>query len=342
MSQFNGVGDKWVEKLSPLAEGQTTFNMHDHLCRVTLDAISEVAFNYKMNAVETSSNVYLDHILNVLKGTANSVRDPMDQWYPSQRQFRKSVAESVVFLRTLGAKLLQQRRAQMASGEKVPEDVLTYIIRVKGEVGDALTDDDILDDFMTFFVAGQETTANALSFLFSEIGRRPEIVLRLQEEVDAVLEGRDSITFDDLNKLEYVGQVFKETLRLYPPAPGTTRMNTQEVTVDGFRIPKHTTLMISFYTIQRLSKHYEDASEFNPDRFSADAERKLFTYLPFSAGSRSCIGQQFALIESKVLLSKFFQRFNIKSNPNQSVKVAGEAATMRPEGGTIMSISLRS
>ena len=70
------------------------------------------------------------------------------------------------------------------------------------------------------------------------------LLLRLQEEVDTVLQGRDSITFDDLNKLEYVGQVFKEALRLYPPAPGTTRMNLQEVIVDGFRIPKHSMIVV--------------------------------------------------------------------------------------------------
>lgn len=101
------------------------------------------------------------------------------------------------------------------------------------------------DDFITFFVAGQETTANALSFCFLEMGKNPEIAKKAREEVDRVLGEREDVTYQDVNELKYCSAIFKEALRLYPPAPNLTRQLPEPFTILGCQIPEGTQLFVS-------------------------------------------------------------------------------------------------
>lgn len=103
----------------------------------------------------------------------------------------------------------------------------------------------MVDNFITFFIAGQETTANTLSFSFLEISKNKEIFNKCREEVDNVLGSKSDITYDDITKLKYCGAVFKESLRLYPPATEVSRLVTDELIVNGYRIPKNTGYFVS-------------------------------------------------------------------------------------------------
>lgn len=102
----------------------------------------------------------------------------------------------------------------------------------------------LTDDFITFFVAGQETTANALAFCFLEMGKNPEIAKKAREEVDSVLGERTEISYQDVNELKYCSAIFKEALRLYPPAPSIARQIPQDITVGGYKIPKNSQIFV--------------------------------------------------------------------------------------------------
>lgn len=101
------------------------------------------------------------------------------------------------------------------------------------------------DDFITFFVAGQETTANALSFCFLEMGKNPEIVKKAREEIDRVLGQRTEVTYQDVNELKYCSGIFKEALRLYPPAVNISRCSSEKIEINGYEIPKNTFMTVN-------------------------------------------------------------------------------------------------
>jgi cholesterol 24(S)-hydroxylase len=339
MEQFNDVGDRWIKSLDKYADGKTVVNMHDSLCRVTLDAISEVGFSDHLNTIESQNDKFLVAILNCLRVLARFFKDPFMRFRPSERGFRQEVRDSIKYIRDYGRQLLDTRLRAMDAGESVPDDIRTYIIKCR-ETDAKLTFDQLLDDFVIFFLAGQETTSNALSFMFSEVARRPHITSKLETEVDAVLGARTRVDYEDLSRLDYCALVFKETLRLYPVAPGTARLNPDDVVLDGHRIPAQTQLLISFFATQRSPKYYKDPEEFLPERFAPGEPRTLYTYMPFSLGQRSCIGQQFAQIESKVLMSKFFRHYAYTLDESHVFDIE-ETGTLRPKGGVKMVLTKR-
>lgn len=114
---------------------------------------------------------------------------------------------------------------------------------LKKELG-SLDIEAMTDDFVTFFVAGQETTANALAFCFLEMGKKPDIVEKAREEIDRVLGERTEVTFQDINELKYCSAIFKEALRLYPPAANLLRMVPEDININGINIPKYSSLWV--------------------------------------------------------------------------------------------------
>ncbi|KAF7234795.1 Cholesterol 24-hydroxylase [Varanus komodoensis] len=154
----------------------------------------------------------------------------------------------------------------------------------------------MLDNFVNFFFAGHETSANQLSFTLMELGRNPEIVAKLQAEVDDIIGMKKHISYDDLKKLKYLSQVLKEVLRLYPPAAATLRFTEKENVIEGIKIPANTSLIFCTYVTGRMESFFKDPLVFDPDRFRKDQPRPYFTYFPFSLGPRSCIGQKFAQV----------------------------------------------
>ena len=116
----------------------------------------------------------------------------------------------------------------------------------------------MIDDFITFFIAGQETTANALAFCFLELGKRPELATKAREEVDRVLGERTDMNYQDVNDLKYCSAIFKEALRLYPPAPLVTRQIKESITIKGIKIPSETQLFVSSFLLYLHINHYFD------------------------------------------------------------------------------------
>uniref|UniRef100_A0A8D1G0U6 Cytochrome P450 family 46 subfamily A member 1 n=1 Tax=Sus scrofa TaxID=9823 RepID=A0A8D1G0U6_PIG len=219
--------------------------------------------------------------------------DILAKFMPGKWKQLREIRESVRFLRQVGKDWVQRRREALQRGEDVPADILTQIL--KAEEG-AQDDEILLDNFVTFFIAGHETSANHLAFTVMELSRQPEILARLQAEVDEVIGSKRHLDCEDLGRLQYLSQVLKESLRLYPPAWGTFRLLEEETLIDGVRVPGNTPLLFSTYVMGRMDTYFEDPLTFNPDRFSPKAPKPKFTYFPFSLGPRSCIGQQFAQV----------------------------------------------
>ncbi|XP_009081267.1 PREDICTED: cholesterol 24-hydroxylase, partial [Acanthisitta chloris] len=339
METFNEKAEELMEKLEEKADGKTEFSMLSMMSRVTMDIIAKVAFGLELNALSDDQTPLPHAVTMVLEGMTKA-RIPLIRFMPGKQKLIKEARESVRLLRSVGKKCIDQRREAMQNGKEATLDILTQILK-----GDALEetrdDESLLDNFLTFFVAGHETTANQLAFTVMAVAQHPEILERVQAEVDDVLGAKRDIDYEDLGKLTYLSQVLKESLRLYPPVPGTIRRLKKDHIIDGIRIPANTSLVFSTYIMGRMERFFKDPFTFNPDRFSKDAPKPYYCYFPFSLGPRSCIGQVFAQMEAKVVMAKLLQRFEFQLVPGQSFKLL-EAGTFKPLDGVMCKITPRS
>ena len=170
-------------------------------------------------------------------------------------------------------------------------------------------------------------------------------LLRIYDEIDTVLGSRHYVTFEDLGKLQYLGQTLKESLRLHPPVASVPKVIEKEVTLGGYLIPAGTVLNIEMYTIHRHPDYWKDPEIFDPDRFPMDRSNDGVTsssklIFPFSLGPRNCIGQAMAQFECKVIMARLLQEFRLKILPGQTLALI-EAITVRPKDGVTCTITKR-
>ncbi|XP_022089628.1 cholesterol 24-hydroxylase-like [Acanthaster planci] len=336
MSQFNRSSDLMIKRLLGKADGVAEVTMLDELNKVTLDVIAKVSFSCELDIMVDGLSPFTDAVRVTLDALGSLNRAPWLEYSPlkAHRERRKQIHDCCKLLRSFGEKCIRERLAAIQRGEEVPADTLTYIINATGQLShNYYSMQNMVDDFVTFFVAGQETTANLLTSCFLELlGKQPEVLYRLKNEVESVIGDKNDVAFEDLPKLEYMTAVLKETLRLYPPAGGTLRQTVEEVYLNNVRIPAETSVLISIYAISRLEEHYTDALQYDPDRFMHQDEHILFSFLPFSLGPRMCIGKNFAMIEAKVLLCKLLTSFDFSLVPDQSFDMVTHG-TLRPTDG---------
>ncbi|KAM4013995.1 cholesterol 24-hydroxylase-like isoform 2-T2 [Anomaloglossus baeobatrachus] len=339
MGTFNEKAEALMERLSEKADSKCEFSIHQMMSKVTLDVIAQVAFGMDLKALQDDQTPFPPAISLVMQGVAET-RNPLAQYTPGKRAFIREVQESVRLLRQTGKDCIERRRKAIQDGDDVPADILSQIL--KGAAAEDNYDlERLLDNFVTFFIAGQETTANQLSFAVMELACYPDVLERVQGEIDDVIGSKRDITYEDLNKLQYLSQILKETLRLYSTAPGTSRLLDKELVIEGFRIPPNVSLVFNSYVYGRLEQHFKDPLIFDPDRFSPESERPHFTYFPFSLGPRSCIGQVFSRMEAKVVMAKFLQRFEFQLTDGQSFHII-DTGTLRPKDGVMCRLRPRS
>ncbi|NXQ47573.1 CP46A hydroxylase, partial [Catharus fuscescens] len=338
METFNEKAEELMEKLQEKADGKTEFSMLSMMSRVTMDIIGKVAFGLELNALSDDQTPLPNAVTKVMEGL-NKARVPFIRFMPGKRKLVKEVRESVRLLRRVAKECIDRRREAIQNGKEATMDILTQIL--KGAALEETRDEEnILDNFITFFVAGHETSANQMTFTVMALGQHPEILERAQAEVDEVLGAKRDVDYEDLGKLTYLSQVLKESLRLYPPVSGTLRRLEKEDVINGIKIPANTTVFLNTYVMGRMEKFFKDPLTFDPERFSKDAPKPYYCYFPFSLGPRSCIGQVFAQMEVKVVMAKLLQRFEFQLVPGQSFKLR-EAGTLRPLDGVICKLKPR-
>ncbi|XP_073789299.1 cytochrome P450 46A1.3 isoform X1 [Danio rerio] len=339
ISTFNEMSERLMDKLEEMAINKTPAVMHDLVNCVTLDIICKVAFGVDLNLFKQTDNPFQQAIEQCLQGMVLDLRDPFCKFFPKNWKAIQETKGATVLLRKTGEQWIQNRKTAVEIGEDVPNDILTQILKTAKEekVNNTKDHEQMLDNFVTFFIAGQETTANQLSFAIMELGRHPEIYKRAKAEVDEVLGTKRDISYEDLGKFTYLSQVLKETLRLYPTAPGTNRWLHEDMVINGIKIPGGISVIFSSYVAQRLEKHFKDPLKFDPERFNVNAPKPYYCYYPFSLGPRSCLGQVFSQMEAKVVLAKLLQRFEFSLVPGQSFEIK-DIGTLRPKSGVICNI----
>jgi cytochrome P450 len=202
----------------------------------------------------------------------------------------------------------------------------------------ALDADFVRDQMLTMLIAGHDTSTALLAWALYLLGKHPDVMQKVQQEVDEVF-GSDPPSAEKVEELQYLGQVISETLRLYPPIHIGNRKTAEELTFQGCTIPAGERLMYSIYAVHHSPEHWEDPERFDPERFAPGHKYSPYVYLPFGGGPRNCIGAAFAQVESKVVLARILQNFNL-TLPRQKVR-QHMGATLEPRPGVFIQVRRR-
>lgn len=219
-------------------------------------------------------------------------------------------------------------------------DLLAMLLAVKYEdTGKGMTLKQIRDEAIILFVAGYETTANALTWLWYILDKHPTVVKKLQEENKSVLKGK-APGFEDLRNLTYNKQVVQETMRLFPPAWSMDRVALESFEIDGYPISKGDLVIPFIYGLHHNQKYWPEPEKFKPERFSLTAQKKQvpYAYVPFGGGPRLCIGIQFAIMEMQLTLAILINEFKFTLAQTHEPELQ-PMVTLRPKGELMMQIS---
>lgn len=224
--------------------------------------------------------------------------------------------------------LIARRRADIASAPDKPRtDMLSALIL--SDLDDAL----IRDQLMTMLIAGHDTATAGLSWAFHLLGQHPDVMARVQSEIDTVLNGAPP-DGENVIRLTYLGQIIDETLRLYPPVHLGGRTAAADLVFEEYTLPAGTRILYSIYLTQRHREYWDNPHAFDPERFAPGTKHEPYTYLPFGGGARTCIGLPYAQVEMRVVLARVLQQFALCSTGRRIHVHMG--ATIEPRPGVVM------
>jgi cytochrome P450 len=251
---------------------------------------------------------------------------------PANRRYRAWVRQldDVVY------KIIRERRQSGREGD----DLLSLLLHAQDVDGARMTDQQLRDEAVTLFLAGHETTAIALCWTLYLLSQHPEVDARLYAELRDAL-GERAPTLADLPRIAYAEQVVKESMRLYPPIYAFGRQAVRDVEIRGYPLPQGTTVFMSQWVMHRDPRFYDEPEAFRPERWTAEAERRLpkFAYLPFGGGPRLCIGNTFAMMEGVLILTELVRRFRFELDAEKPVPFP--SVTLRPRDGLSMRVFRR-
>lgn len=269
------------------------------------------------------------HALQDIANTEFQSPFVLPTWLPTGMNRRRRAARTVLY--DAVDRLVAERRA---SGAADTGDLLSMLLLARDEHGDALSDAEVRDQLVTLFVAGHETTSNALTWTWFLLARHPEEEARLHAEIDA-LPGDRPPAAADLPALPYTLQVIKEAMRLYPPAwVLNIRRAAADTTLGPYAVRRGDLLWISPFAMHRRPQFFPDPERFDPDRWTPERERALpkYAYLPFGGGPRVCIGNGFALMEAHLIVAAVARRYRLCLQPGV-VESLNAQVTLSNHGG---------
>jgi len=316
------MADRAVAHAAQVRPGQM-IDIAERMMSTTLDIVGRTLFDADLagdaRAVGDALTVAMEYVLA-------SVLSAVPLGWPTPR--RKRGMAAIAQLDEIVLRIVGERRA--AGGDR--GDVLSIILAARDDDGTGFTDRHVRDEIMTLMLAGHETTANLLAWVWYVLATEPAARARLDAELAEVLGGRPP-TYDDLPRLPVTLAILEEALRLYPPAHTIARQADRDVEIGGVPIPRGAIVTVSVVAMQRRAAYWDAPLAFRLERFlGGDRKARRLGYLPFGAGPRVCIGNHFALVEAQLILAAWAQRFHFRLA--QPAPVALEPLmTLRPKGG---------
>ena len=308
------------DALEDWRDGQTRL-VHEDTMELTLRIVARALFGADIDEHVDAIGAALEEFMAATENLGHFVLPPQ---VPTPARLRiKRAREN---LDEVVHRLIEERRANPTD-----RDVISKLLSVTDEEGDAMSTEQIRDEVVTLLLAGHETTALALTLTFYQLARNPPVEERLVEELEAVLDGR-APTMDDLSDLTYTEKVVKESMRRYPPVPGVIREPVKPDVIGGYEIPAGATVRMHQWVVHRDPRWYDDPLAFRPERWTDEMEADLpkLAYFPFAAGPRRCIGDRFAMLEARLILATVYRDYHFELVPGTDLDLRA-TITARPK-----------
>ena len=317
------------EMVSGWAEGEV-LPINSAFNQLTMRIIAKTMYGVDL----ASQTAELGRLMQIILGVMEEQLGQMviwPMWVPTAQNRRQGQAMQEV--RALLSQIVQERRA---SGRD-EGDLLSMLLMARDEAGEPMEDELLLDELITLFFAGHETTAVALTWVSHLLTTHPEATTRLTDELAQTI-GQRPITFADLAALPYLDAVIKETLRLYPPAFGFGREVQESFAIGPIQFPRQAVLLFSSYVTHRDPTLYDHPDRFWPDRFLQEETRPdKYAYFPFGIGSRICLGNMFAQMEAAVILATLLQQVSLRRVDTAPVQI-DTVVTLRPQEALMVQV----
>lgn len=264
----------------------------------------------------------------------------MPKWFP--RPGYLSGKDAIARLRSAVGAMVAARRKLLESGGQGLDDLLARLMAARDpESGQTMGDEQLVDNLLTFYLAGHETTAKALTWTLYLLALSPDWAAALREEIARVTGGAP-VAAVHVEKLALVEQVVRESMRLFPPVPLMTRQTATELSLGGRDLKPGASIVMPIYAIHRHSKRWVDPHVFDPTRFAPEREGEIarYQYMPFGAGPRICIGMSFAMMEATAMLATMLQHVRFETIEGREVRPVARV-TLIPKGGMPLKVSVR-
>jgi cytochrome P450 len=328
--RINGFGPTMIkttgemlERWSSYAERGEPLDVKSEMMHISLANLATSLFNFELREALDEIEPAVYYALSHTNRRLTSPVDPQRLPLPSSRRFNATLsALNDVIYRIIG----EHRRATDPT-----EDFVNMLLDSQDpESGAAITDRQARDEVIGFFIAGHETVSSALTWTFYLLSQNPDCWRKLKAEVDEVVGGRTP-TVEDVPKLKYTEYVLLEAMRLYPPIFVLMRRALEDDTVDGYHIPKDSTIVLCAYVTHRHRDFWDNPEGFDPERFTPERSAHLprMAYFPYGGGPRKCIGNTFAALEMPLVVAMVTQKYRLDLVPGQVV-FPEPAISLRP------------
>src|SRR5579859_2048294 len=310
-----------------------TRDIHEDMMEITLQIVGKTLFNTDLARDTKEVGETMEVLLKLAADFGKSILIPL--WVPTPRNLRARMGirrlEKIIY------RIIAQKRAE----NRDTGDLLSMLLAVQDEDGSRMTDKQLRDETITLFLAGHETTANALSWTIWLLAQNPEAENKFHEELHSVLAGR-APNVEDISRLIYTANILTESMRLYPPAWGMARLVKEPVEVAGYKLVPGNGVACAQWVVHRDPRWFDEPERFLPERWEGDLAKRIprFAYFPFGGGPRQCIGNSFALMEATLILATIAQKFRFRLVEEHVVKPLA-SITLRPAHGIRATLEAR-
>ena len=320
-----------ADRIRKYADSGEAFDVLPTMTTLTLDIISKAIFS---TGVEEKAKVVGDQITLLNEYTIRKLHTPfrLPDSFPTPFNIRQRKAleklDNIVY------EIIDHRRAEGVS----KDDLLSMLIDAKDEeTGEGMSNQQLRDEVMTIFIAGNETSSNALTWTLYLLSQNPDAEQKMLDEIYAKFNSGVELNYKTVGEFHYVRQVIEESMRVYPPVWTIGRRNLEDDEIGGYRIEKNTNVLIPIIYLHHSERFWEEPETFKPERFAPEKRNNIdrFVYFPFGGGPRMCIGNNFAMLEMEIILITLYREFIFKLK--EGFKVEPEPlVTLRPKYGMMM------